>query len=306
MDTIDKAILIQLLQNCRVSYDELGQRVGLSASSVWRRVTDLEETGIIDRYLLTLTPKVITPIVVQSMLTLDGTRSDEDVLDDILEQEDLISLTSVINRFCMVSYEVRTDSERRQFQERLLEIPGVQSVDTYTYQDPVPEPPDPIELDFSEEQKEVLRLLVENPKIAINEIAERTDRPYRKVKKTLDEILETGTVRWSLDWNPNAKGNEMFIFRLVLESAITTGEEVKELATWMSTKYPENFWWGYPMASGTCMFVNFVFDKIEAAIETKKQIAEHQDIQYAEMFFVIAHMKKPRLAERILQEYLGL
>ncbi len=304
MDKIDKAIIIQLLQNCRISYEELGQQVGLSASSVWRRVTELEETGIIDRYVLTLTSKVITPIVIQAMLSLDGTRSEEDILDEILAQEDVTSLTSVVNRFCMVSYEVRSHNEGEEIRKRLSAIAGVQSIDAYTYQDPIPEDFVPIELDFSDEQKEVLRLLVENPKMSINEIVERTERPYRKVKKILDEILETGAIRWALDWNPNAKGNEMFIFRLVTGSAITSIEDIKELAAWMSTKYPDNFWWGYPMASGTCMFVNLVFDKIEAAITAKRQIAEHQNIKYAELFFVIAHLKKPRLAERILQQYL--
>jgi Lrp/AsnC family leucine-responsive transcriptional regulator len=54
MDEIDRRILRELQQDCRLAIAELGQRVGLSASACHRRVKLLEEAGIIAGYVARL------------------------------------------------------------------------------------------------------------------------------------------------------------------------------------------------------------------------------------------------------------
>ena len=50
LDTIDKRILAQLQRNGRISNVDLAAAVGLSPSPCLRRVRDLENAGVIDRY----------------------------------------------------------------------------------------------------------------------------------------------------------------------------------------------------------------------------------------------------------------
>jgi Lrp/AsnC family transcriptional regulator, leucine-responsive regulatory protein len=50
LDRIDKAILATLEQEGRLSFAELGERVGLSKSPCWKRVQALEEAGLIRGY----------------------------------------------------------------------------------------------------------------------------------------------------------------------------------------------------------------------------------------------------------------
>jgi DNA-binding Lrp family transcriptional regulator len=54
MDPVDKRILAALTQDSRISNADLAERVGLSASSCWRRVKALEECGIIRNYTIAL------------------------------------------------------------------------------------------------------------------------------------------------------------------------------------------------------------------------------------------------------------
>ena len=54
LDTVDKRILSALQQNGRVSNVELAAAVGLSPSPCLRRVRELENAGIIDRYVAVL------------------------------------------------------------------------------------------------------------------------------------------------------------------------------------------------------------------------------------------------------------
>lgn len=51
---LDKQILNELQLNCRLSNQELADRIGSSASSIWRRVRALEQAGVICGFNLTV------------------------------------------------------------------------------------------------------------------------------------------------------------------------------------------------------------------------------------------------------------
>lgn len=57
LDRIDRRILQALQQSGRLSNQELAEQVGLSQSPCWRRVRQLEEAGVIERYVALLNPK---------------------------------------------------------------------------------------------------------------------------------------------------------------------------------------------------------------------------------------------------------
>lgn len=50
LDNIGKAIVLELVNNARISFSELGRVVGLSTPAVTERVRKLEEAGIITGY----------------------------------------------------------------------------------------------------------------------------------------------------------------------------------------------------------------------------------------------------------------
>ena len=56
LDAIDRRILRTLQENARLSNSELAQKVGLSASPVWRRVRALEDGGVITGYQALVDP----------------------------------------------------------------------------------------------------------------------------------------------------------------------------------------------------------------------------------------------------------
>ncbi len=50
LDDIDRRILVQLQDDCKIPLAQIGRRVGLSAPSVMERIRRLEEAGIISGY----------------------------------------------------------------------------------------------------------------------------------------------------------------------------------------------------------------------------------------------------------------
>ncbi len=59
LDEIDRRILAVLQDNARVANVDLAGRVGVSASPCWRRVRELEESGVISRYVTLAEPAAL-------------------------------------------------------------------------------------------------------------------------------------------------------------------------------------------------------------------------------------------------------
>lgn len=73
IDEIDRKVLTELQQDARVSYAELGRRVGLTTPAVIERVRKLEDAGVITGYRAEIDPaKVGLPITAFVRMSISG------------------------------------------------------------------------------------------------------------------------------------------------------------------------------------------------------------------------------------------
>ena len=73
IDEIDRKILKELQQDARVSFAELGRRVGLTTPAVIERVRKLEDSGVITGYRAQIdTAKVGLPITAFVRMSITG------------------------------------------------------------------------------------------------------------------------------------------------------------------------------------------------------------------------------------------
>lgn len=71
-ERIRHRILSELQRDGRLTNQELAQRVNLSASPCWRRVKELEDAGVIRRYVALLDPeRVGVPVCVITLVNLE-------------------------------------------------------------------------------------------------------------------------------------------------------------------------------------------------------------------------------------------
>ena len=63
LDELDKKIVELLINNARVSYSEIGEKVGISRVAVKMRVHSLEKRGIIEEYTTVINPQKISGAV---------------------------------------------------------------------------------------------------------------------------------------------------------------------------------------------------------------------------------------------------
>ena len=63
LDALDQRIVRLLIENARVSYSEIGERVGISRVAVKARIQALEQKGIIEEYTTIVNPQKISGAV---------------------------------------------------------------------------------------------------------------------------------------------------------------------------------------------------------------------------------------------------
>ena len=63
LDALDQQIVSLLIENARLSYSEIGEKVGLSRVAVKSRIQALEQRGVIEEYTTIINPQKISGAV---------------------------------------------------------------------------------------------------------------------------------------------------------------------------------------------------------------------------------------------------
>ena len=63
LDTLDQKIIKLLMKNARMSYSEIGEKVGISRVAVKMRIQALEKKGVIEEYTTSINPQKISGVV---------------------------------------------------------------------------------------------------------------------------------------------------------------------------------------------------------------------------------------------------
>ncbi len=132
LDKFDISILEALQKDARLSLQDLGKIVGLTASPCWTRLKRLEDAGIIEGYTVRLSPeKLGLPETVILHVSLDS-HSDEALfefgraLESIPEVLEAFLVSGDYDYYIRVAVE-DTRGYERFLREKLYKIPGIRN-----------------------------------------------------------------------------------------------------------------------------------------------------------------------------------
>ena len=139
LDEIDRRILTRLQENARISNVDLAAEVGVSPSPCWRRVRDLEQTGVIARYVTLVDPSAAgLPVSVFIQVSLE--RQAESALEifetAVLGWPEVAAIPEVLECHLMTGdadYLLRVvvadlAAYERFLMDHLTKVPGVTSI----------------------------------------------------------------------------------------------------------------------------------------------------------------------------------
>lgn len=90
LDELDQKIVRLLIENARVSYSDLGDKIGLSRVAVKARIQALEQRGIIEEYTTVINPQKISGAV-SCYFEIETTPGSLSEVIDILNRSDTVT-----------------------------------------------------------------------------------------------------------------------------------------------------------------------------------------------------------------------
>jgi Lrp/AsnC family leucine-responsive transcriptional regulator len=132
LDDIDRRILEELHQNARISYTDLGKKIGLSRVAVQSRISALMEAGVIERFTVVINP-VKVGIQVSAFFNVDIEPKYLDEVAEKLAQEPAVtSLYHMTGPSTLHMHGIFANNQEMEkfLLDTLYKMPGIVRVET--------------------------------------------------------------------------------------------------------------------------------------------------------------------------------
>ncbi len=279
MDLIDKQIIFELLVNYRAAYQTIAKKLDLSVNAVKKRFEKMKGEGLIRGGLVTPLPVMSGTEDWMAFLRMEGPSTSEDILDQIGSHQ-LVNSGSILTDGSILCYGYyRGGRDLQEIGTFLRQAPGVKSVEFHTL---LCEPGK--KCDLTPPDLKVIRILRQEPRMPISEIAQQTKLTPRRVKKILNNLFgDNGSeplhfINWEprggkhpnevsfrvgVRWNLNAGGYTAFIIQVRHEEGTEPRERIIDS---LKKEYPFEFWYAYASAFEPVIFCVFVVEHFRDSV----------------------------------------
>ncbi len=254
IDPLDKAILSELGANCRVSYQTIADKNGISATAVKKRVEKLIESGVIVQFIVELNLAMIDGEFFLALIQTDASVAEEKFIAT-LGPHHMISEVGALTGGMYIAFGTYIGSEGLmeigKFLRTLKSVKGVE-IHTLLF-------PKGMKFKLKHLHRRVLTQLLDDPRTPVTKIAKETGLAARTVSRAIDEILKSESVRLSIRWNLNATDSITFLSKIVWDEEKTN---LGSLMDWLRREFPVEFWEPLISAGSPALFPAFVVDSL--------------------------------------------
>ncbi|MGD2073165.1 MAG: winged helix-turn-helix transcriptional regulator [Candidatus Thorarchaeota archaeon] len=287
MDSIDKALLLKLLSNCRLSYRKLANEFGVTCPTIKRRVDQLIEIGIIESFTINLSQETRGVRWVYSEITTDLSENRVNLIREICDHKFTIETFAVGSKNYIVFAEVPYAEGVYEYGRFLRGLDGVTNVEL----NPARQFPTKHlanhskystrgkKVVFTPQQLKVMSFLVNDARMSILDLAKKTGFKPKRVSRILKHLEECEGVHFTIKFNPCVKDCISFVLKLRFNEIEATPEDI---TIWLEEQFPFEYWMSFLLSSKP-VIVNYMtsecLTRIESIIRKLKQAPFIRDVE---------------------------
>jgi DNA-binding Lrp family transcriptional regulator len=299
IDSVDRRILWELDANCRVSYEQLSRKLDMTANAVKKRLENLQETGIIVRFMVIPHNALIEAEFVSGVVYTNGLETQHEFVE-AMGGHSVIHHVSPLVSVSGGAYHI---FGQYQGPEMLLDLGQfLRGFDWVTDAKihPTLFPPGK-KIELTRLEMRVLSCLLKNPRMQISEIAEGSNLSTRMARKALRKLEEGGGVRFTVRWDVNAGDNVSFWIAVQWDPKSFSHEDINER---LADEFPGEYWTSFVAATEPTVFARFVVDDLRCAYRIVGQVRLASYVESTEVFVCYSTAAFPWLGESLLEEML--
>jgi DNA-binding Lrp family transcriptional regulator len=285
MDVIDRGMLEILSRNCRISYRELGRKYDMSANAIRRRVLNLEESGVIDQYGIELSPAMIGSSFVFGILKTDGSRDEVEFVDLMGDHSCVAAAAAYTDGLYPFGGEYIEKNELLELGSYLRGLDGVLDLEIH-----------PIiqskgnKVDLSKLDLRVLSVLLEDPRMQVVDISERTGLTARRVRRIVKNLEESQAVRFTAEVEAGKAGAIPFLVRI---SWIDSMVGYTQVLDWLREEIGWLIWAPYVSSIEPTIFALFTEDNLVEVDRVARRIRSQDFITSVKVMIATHHKYFP-------------
>ena len=294
MDELDKKILGDLGSNCRVSYQELSRRYGISANAIRRRVLNLEESGEISGYSLFLSPAMIGVNRILGLLTADGSRDEVEVMDEIGSHSGVIASAAYSNGIYALVGEYTTPEELLDLTSFFRKIESIEKTEVHQTIVPLG-----THMELSRMHLRVLKPLLHEPRLSVVEVSKKSGLTARRVRRLLNQLEESGAIRFQALLELGAASSIPFLARVTWDEKIANYQEIWD---WIAKTYPISHWETFVSATEPVLYSLIAVESLVEVNDVTRALRKYEKIQSVKTLISKFHKFYPSITRQKLVE----
>lgn len=231
---------------------------------------NLEATGEISGYAVTLSIGVTRSSQLFGFLTGDGSRDEVELTEEIGSHPNIIAAAAYSNGIYAFVGEYVVAHEMHDLSSYLRRIKGVVSAEIHPTILPTRQG-----MELTPLHLRILKVLLEDPRLPVVEIAERSGLTARRVRRLLSQLEENRAVQFKALIELGADTSIPFIALIRWdERAITYAQ----LIDWLREKYPLTLWENFISATEPVLFSLFAGENLTQVNEMTREIRRHPHV----------------------------
>lgn len=297
LDSLDKAILIALDDNCRLSYQSIADTVGVTANAIRKRMDRLIEEGVIEEFVVLLRPEMVGSEYLVGLLYTDGTEDEDEFIEYLGANLNVIQVGQLVtskNRLYFVNCEYVGTQGLKDLGAFFRQLDTVTDLELHTILTPRGNM-----FDIKRLHLQVLNLLLEDARMQVSHIASRLGITARRAGRAIQEMQDSGAFWFSMRWNLSLGDNHEFYLKIIYDESISTKESIDE---WFRKTYPNEYWFSFCSAMEPVLFAKFVADHFRDAQPIAQAVKNEEFCNSVDVLLSYPVKKFPRLGTTKIRE----
>ncbi len=203
VDETDLKIISMLSKDCRESFMSIGSAVGMTSKSVKARVDTMLSTGVIEEFVVKVNPVALGYGLSCMLIVREHTENTNDIVNRLNLLGDVSSHTKClggISAFCLAIKEGNEDKLKLLFDSLKLATVHIMFTSKLSSSSSRSDLRNKDEL--SDTDLRVIKCLLSNPRMDLNEIGRKTSMSAKTVNRRLTRMRNNNVLKFFILCNP--------------------------------------------------------------------------------------------------------
>lgn len=254
MDAIDRGIINELSKNCRVSYESLGRKYGISSNAIKRRVGRLIESGIITDFIVVPSLAMLDAEILFALLYKDQSVNDDQFVDMVSANPHVVQVRYDSFGVCLISAEYSSTTELAELGTFFRSLKSVERVEMHTL------PADRgKKINLTHTQFTVLEPLLDDPHMPIAEVAKQTGFSAKKVRRIIHELIQSRGIMFTVLVDVPAGDVLYVVFRVSFNPQVIDSNAIIEK---LKSEFQKEYFREAKSAIEPLMWIEFLINQL--------------------------------------------